>query len=539
MDKTSLNILMAASECRGIAKAGGLGDVVYDLSNSLRKNGIKVSIIIPFYEIVKLDSVFLDEFKIEFGMINYKLSLYKTLLNGVDVYLLKNQNFFSGETGNIYIDSDRYKRGPFEDDARRFAFFSKCVCELLLKCSIFKDINILHCHDWHTGLIPTLLNFESDYKTLLSRLRTIFTIHNLDYQGVRPFYDIQYNELTSFETWFPDLYNNIHKNRVMKLIKDPKIFNPCFNPMRAGINLSDFVNTVSPSYAIEITKKDNMKKNFFGGRGLEKDLQKLYKSNKLKGILNGIDYDEINPGKLNPPFEVDSSDCFFNKQKHKIDLISNLDVYLKNIYEKVNYRFVNWERINKKIMSYSKEKFLNMPLFVTVSRAVTQKLGIMMEKFHKDTLINEIAEKKMFLIIIGTGELQEKLEILNNYENVFYIAAFDQSFADKLYCSSDFFLMPSYFEPCGISQMIALRYGSLPIVNQIGGLKDTIRNLSNGFVFKGDNKDKIKQSFIDCITNAIDIYYNDKKKFQEMQITAMNERYSWDKSVEDYLNIYK
>ncbi|HOV13900.1 MAG TPA: glycogen/starch synthase, partial [Spirochaetota bacterium] len=427
---------------------------------------------------------------------------------------------------------------PFEDDAKRFAFFSKCVCELLLNFEEFKEINVLHNHDWHTGVILILLNLCEQYKTINQKFRKIFTIHNLDYQGVRPFYDTQYNELTSFESWFPDLYKRISKTKLYSLIKAPKIFYPCFNPMRAGINLSDFVNTVSPSYSKEITEKDDISKNFFGGRGLEGDLKKIFKKGKLLGILNGIDYEENNPRKLNPPIDWDIPNGLENKQVHKKDLISNLPTYLENIYNKQKDKFVNWDSISDKLKDYNKDKFIDLPLYVTVSRVVTQKLGILLEKYDKSIVIDQIKNKKMLFILIGTGELQEKLEFLNNFENVFYIAAYDTNFADRLYHSGDFFLMPSYFEPCGISQLISLRYGTLPIVNNIGGLKDTVTHMETGFVFDGKNKDAIKKSFIKSITDTIDIFNTDKQKIIEMQQNAMKKRFDWESAIKEYIRIY-
>ncbi len=532
-----LDILMVASECGKVAKAGGLGDVVFDLSNNLKKLDYNVKIIIPYYEVINLDAFFLKEFKLEFGRINYKFYLYKTQVDNLDIYLIKSQNFFSGETGGIYVDSDRYSRGPFEDDAKRFAFFSKCVCELLIGFEDFKNVNVLHNHDWHTGVIPVLLKLCSKYRSVSDRLKTVFTIHNLDYQGVRPFYDTQYNELTSFETWFPDLYEIIVKDKIFSKIKSPKIFYPCFNPMRAGINLSDFVNTVSPSYAGEITQKDNLKKNFFGGRGLERDLQKLYKKGNLFGILNGIDYDEHNPANLIPPFNFENENWSSNKLFHKKEFIENFIVHIEKIYERQKDKFINWETISEKIKNYKNTNYIDKPLFVSVSRAVTQKLGILIEKVGKSLLADEIAKSNIFLIIIGTGELQEKLETLNRYDNIFYIAAFDRVFADKLYAAGDFFLMPSYFEPCGISQMIALRYGTIPIANEIGGLKDTIRDKKDGFLFTARSKEGIKKSFIETFKESVKIY-RDKNKFNDMQICALKQKFSWENSVTEYLKIY-
>ena len=145
-----------------------------DLSTELKKNekyGINVKIILPYYDVVKVTGESVGEFQVEFGKINYKFSLYKTTINGVEIYLIKNGVFFAGEKESIYIDSDKYKRGPFEDDAKRFAFFSVCVCELLLVYDEFRDINILHNHDWHTGTIFLLLQLSHRYQTISNKFK--------------------------------------------------------------------------------------------------------------------------------------------------------------------------------------------------------------------------------------------------------------------------------------------------------------------------------------------------------------------------------
>jgi len=309
--------------------------------------------------------------------------------------------------------------------------------------------------------------------------------------------------------------------------------------MRAGINLSDLVNTVSLTYASEILKKDNIKNSFFGGRGLERDLINLNKNGKLFGIINGIDYKLHDPNRLEPPFDSDNPQSLQNKTTHKREFITNLSSYIKRIHEEEGDRFINWERVSKKLDGFNYQEFIELPLYVTVSRVVSQKLGIFLEKYGKELVIDRIAEQKLLFIIVGTGELQEKLEFLNDFPNIFYIASYAPSFAEKLYHSGDFFVMPSYFEPCGISQLIALRYGTLPIVNSVGGLKDTVTHNKTGFVFGGKNSGEIKNSFIDRLKESINIYNNDKERLIVMGSSAMKERFDWERSVKEYAKLYQ
>jgi len=268
------NILLIGAEYRGIAKRGGLGDVIADMPVQLRNNNIQINVIIPYYEIIKNETSFVKEFVVKFGKNERSVELHITYIDNFKVHLLKSDEFFGGVYGEVYINSDKYRRGPFEDDAKRFAFFCKATLEILLNYNQFANINILHCHDWHTTTLITLLKYKKRFESINKKVKTLFTIHNLDYQGVRPFSTSdKKKKLISFESWFPNTYESIKDNKEVmdkiKDLKDPK----CFSSMRAGINLADFVNTVSPTYAKEITQKDNFEKNFFGGRGLEKDLK--------------------------------------------------------------------------------------------------------------------------------------------------------------------------------------------------------------------------------------------------------------------------
>ena len=257
MTKKDLNVLLVASECGEVAKVGGLADVVIDLTRALVKKGITASIIMPYYDVVKIKAEKIFDIEIDFAGRSWIVFLYRHMIGDIPVYLLKNDFFFSGDYKEVYIDSDKFERGPFEDDAKRFAFFSKAVCDLLLDFDLFKTVNVLHCHDWHTGSLIYLLKHGKEYSSIKNNFKYIFTIHNLDYQGIRPFNLKNRGNFVSFSEWFPDIYRQVKNSETMDILKDKNIKVPCFNPMKAGINLSDRVNTVSPTYAEEITKSDD------------------------------------------------------------------------------------------------------------------------------------------------------------------------------------------------------------------------------------------------------------------------------------------
>jgi starch synthase len=533
MTKKDLNVLMIASECGEIAKVGGLADVVIDLTGSLVKKGIKASIILPYYEVIKIKAEKIFDLEIEFANRSWIIFVYRHIVDGIPVYLIKNDFFFSGEYKEIYIDSDRLERGPFEDDAKRFAFFSKAVFDLLTDFEEFKDVNVLHCHDWHTGSLLFLLKYNNEQ--LRNKYRIIFTIHNLDYQGIRPFNLKSKGNFSSFSEWFPDSYKFLKNSDLIDDLKDPNIKLACFNPMKAGINLADMVNTVSPTYAEEITKSDDEYSHFIGGRGLESDLQRLKSEKKLTGILNGLDYEVYDPNKLSPSYDSEKDHLIHTKIIHKENFLSRLT---ENI-ESIEGNFPNKKAVLSKLKSFKGEDWTDIPMFITVSRIVSQKVGILFENYSDDgTLLDRIMDKKLFYVVIGRGDMQDQMKKLNDYDNGLFINAFASGFAKNLYPAGDVFLMPSDFEPCGISQMIAMRYGCLPLAHDIGGLHDTVRNLETGFLYSGTNRDAARYALLQTVDKTVYYYNYEKAKWLDMQSAAMKSRFLWEKSADEYLKVY-
>ena len=532
------HVLMVAAECRDLAKVGGLGDVVRDLAKALKILETPVSIVMPCYDKVQHPAEPIDSFPVLFGTRdNWPVKIFMRELDGVPVYLLRSEEFFGGEYGEVYIDSDRLGRGPFEDDAQRFAFFSAATLEFMQKYSELHKISALHCHDWHTGVLLVLLKHDSRYRRLASTLQTLFTIHNLDYQGVRPFESSGGRDLLSFAEWFPALYHDLKVTGDLEPLSDPHTPIPCFNPMRAGIILADKVNTVSPKYAMEITQPDDPARNFVGGRGLEGDLDCC--SGQLYGILNGLDYELYDPSRLAPPFDTNIKGWQSARRQHKMSLLEGLPQYLQEMASRLGNSFKNRDSVLRKMSTYQPDDWKEKLLVVAVTRAVRQKVSILLEALDgAGSVLQETLKRDIRLIVLGTGELEKQLEEINRWPNGLFVCAFDAKFADQLYAGGDIFLMPSDFEPCGISQMIAMRYGCLPLVPDIGGLSNTVQDMQTGFVYRGADRPAACRALLDTLDKAVGYYANHRAKWADMQAQAMNARFEWTSSAKEYIELY-
>lgn len=376
-----------------------------------------------------------------------------------------------------YFDRNTVYGEP--DDGERFTFFSKAVIETIIRH--FRDYDVLHAHDWQTAMtIPLVREYNI-------QLKTVFTIHNLRFRGVYPF------SMVFDMLGLPPYYATEEK----------MLYFGNANYLKAAIVFADKVTTVSPTYLEEI-------KNEYYGEGLH-GLIKQYEY-KMVGILNGIDFDTFNPEK----------DKFLSFEYNKKDI----------------------EGKYKNKIAFQKEMDLpqneNIPIIGMVSRLTNQK-GLDLV----NAVIDEILSMNVQFIVLGTGD--------NMYENNFRgkeyayrdkmraIIKYDDYFASKVYASSDLYLMPSQFEPCGLSQMIAMRYGSLPVVRETGGLNDTVKAYNmytkegNGFTFKNYNAHEM----LFTLQKAVGLYYDNRADFNKLIESAMNEDFSWDKPGEEYIRLYE
>lgn len=477
--KDKLKVLYVASELTPVAKAGGLGDVVGFLPKELaREFHIEIKIVIPKYKFYNSDKfpceLIMKDIKVKSFRDEYeKISVWKTFLPEtiVPIYLVESEKYFPGSSVYDHKILGLTKQTPFY-------FLSKVAIELLRALDWKPDV--IHSHDGMIGLSQMWLALKEKDK-FYKDIATIFTIHNLQYQP-----KIHRSLLKEY-----GLKKRYFEN-TKKYIKHNEI-----NVMAEAINGSDIVNTVSPTYASEILTKKY-------GVGLHR-LLKNKKSN-FTGILNGMDYSNFDPR-------------------------TNSDTPVKYWIDDLDKKVENKLFLQKK---FGLTQSPDLPLICVVSRLTEQKGLDLIEDVMKD-LVDMGAQ----FIILGSGtEKIEKVFIKaeKKYpESIEAAMEFDANLAQTIYAGSDMLLMPSLFEPCGLSQIIAMRFGTIPIVRKTGGLADTVRDGYTGFVFRHYDK----HAFLWAIRRAVDLYYNQKDHWRKMQINAMKKDFSWKASAKKYIWAYK
>ncbi len=472
---------MITSEAVPFSKSGGLADVASALSIALANLDNRVSILMPAYGFIDLKefSKPITEFEVELNSKKKKVSIVKKTLKNVDYYALIHP-YFSQRKG-IYGDTSFT---PYADNFERYMLLSKSVFPLCKELDL--KIDILHAHDWTTGLVPYLLKQSKD--KYFSKCKSVFTIHNLAYQGV-------FSRLEALKASIKLDEEIFEGNSVDKKI----------NMLRAGLIYSDYITTVSPTYAKEIQTKEF-------GCNLDHILKE--RQSDLFGIINGIDYDEWNP----------KTDEFFTPHYEDKDLNGKKE--LKKEVQKL----------------FNLEVNENIPLISMISRFAEQK-GFYELLDGENALETIVKNEDVQVLIIGTGDenIQNRLtELSEKYDNLSVNIMFSNKYAHMIEGASDFFLMPSRYEPCGLNQLYSLRYGTLPIARKTGGLADSIfdigeyPNEGTGFLFSQLKSHDI----IETIRRALNIYYNDKKTLNDMIKRSMNSDFTWNKSALSYLKIY-
>ncbi len=472
---------MITSEAVPFSKSGGLADVASALSIALAQLDHKVSVLMPAYGFIDLDSFSkpLANFQVEINGNQEKIEVVKKTLKNVDFYAIKHPYFT--ERNGIYGDTSFT---PYADNFQRYILLSKAIFPLCKALDL--QIDILHAHDWTAGFAPYLLKQEKD--DFFKKTKSVFTIHNLAYQGT-------FSRLDALKASI-ELDDDIFFGESI---------NKTVNMLQVGLLYSDFITTVSPTYAKEIQDKEL-------GCNLENILKEIESS--LFGIINGIDYDEWNP----------ETDEYFETHFN----VNNLEG--KKILKKEVQKLFNLE-VNE-----------NIPLISMISRIAEQK-GFY-ELLDGDNALETILKtNEVQILIIGTGdeEIIRRMKILDDkYDNLSLNILFSNKYAHMVEGASDFFLMPSRYEPCGLNQLYSLRYGTLPIARKTGGLADTIidigeyPSIGTGFLFSQLECHAI----IETIKRALDIYYNDKDKLNEMIVRSMNFDSTWTKSAQSYEKIY-
>ena len=467
-----MNVLFASSEAYPFFASGGLGDVAGSLPISLRRRKLGVRVILPLYGDMKPEwrekLKYITNFTVPVGWRNQYCGLFELTRNGVTYYFLDNEYYF--KRSGLY---------GFYDDGERFAFFSRAILETLFHVDF--EPELIHCNDWQTALVPVYLNLYYRHLERYSNVKTVFTIHNIQYQGK---YGLEILEET------------IGIGR-----KDAHLieYDGCVNYMKGAIECADRVSTVSPTYAQEILDP-------WYSHGLDDFLRK--KQYKLCGIINGIDTEVYNP-----------------KTDH---------------YIAENYDIKDFEKgklaCKKDILKEFGLEDNGSPVVGMVTRLVSHK-GLDLVRHVAENLLNSGIQ----MVILGSGEQEFESffqELASRRAGMMGVRiGFIPELARKVYAGSDLFLMPSKSEPCGLAQMVALRYGTVPIVRETGGLRDTIQDsgdgIGNGFTFASYHAYDMQTACLRAKEG-----YDSPKGWKILVERALNCDFSWSASAKKYIEMY-
>jgi len=477
-----MKILLASSEMVPFSKTGGLADVAGALSKALGMLGHEVCAVVPLHKVTKDKGFAVEDIDCTFSVPMSDREefgeIFKTKLGNVTVYFIGKEAYYGRD--HLYGTP----KGDYADNAERFIFFSKAVLEL---CNVLDfEPDVIHCNDWQAGLIPiylnTLLKDEPNFRSVAS----IFTIHNIGYQGLFWHLDMHLTNLP----W--DLFNPEGIEYYGKI-----------NLLKAGIVGADVVNTVSPRYAREIQTKEF-------GCGMEGILRK--RADRLYGVLNGVDYEEWKP-------ETDK----YIAMRYGPSNLAGKAVCKKDLLEQYGLPVLD-----------------DTPLLGIISRLADQKGFDILAP-----IIDRIVERDYQLVLLGTGE--EKYhelftDIAKKYpQRVGVKLAFSNELAHKIEAGADIFLMPSRYEPCGLNQMYSLKYGTVPLVRATGGLDDTIIDYptyrspsGNGFKFEEYSSEGLLAKLKEALA-----FYHNKEEWERIMINAMACDFSWDASAKKYEELYK
>ncbi|SPQ01853.1 Glycogen synthase 2 [Candidatus Sulfobium mesophilum] len=484
-------IVMVTAECAPVAKVGGLADVVYGLAHELEIRGNDVEIILPKYDCMRHDQIYgmqkiFNDLWVPFYDRRIHCSVFFGFVHGRKCFFIEphsEKNFFNR---GVYYGH--------QDDPERFTFFSRAALEFMFKTG--KSPDVIHCHDWQTGIVPVLL-FDI-YKNLgMTHPRVCFTLHNLKHQGVTGGFILNAVGLGRAEHYF-------HHDR----LRD-NFYPGAINLMKAGIVYSNFVTTVSPSYAWEI---QNTSLSYGLGQTLNTHAQ------KFGGVLNGIDYDVWNPA-------ID------RHIPHR---------YAVNTGQEKKYK--NKEALRNRLLLRQDYK----PIVAYIGRLDHQK-GV---DLIRDSIFYSLANGCQFVLLgsspdhgINNYFLSLKRQ-LNDNPDCHLEIGFDEELSHLIYAGSDMIVLPSLFEPCGLTQMIALKYGTVPVVRATGGLRDTVFDADyssrpyherNGYVFNDFNFKGLESA----LHRAIGMWYAYPQHFRELIVNGMRYDFSWNHPGRHYLNIYE
>jgi starch synthase len=518
-----MHILMVCAENGALAggKVGGLGDVVAEAPPALARKGCSVSVVTPSYGFLhrRNESSAAGSLSCRFRGADHHATLHAVKPaagsgEGVGHYVIDHPIFAQRSEGSGANDiySIDPPEAPFATDATRFAFFGAAVAKACRE-GAFGAVDLLHLHDWHAAFLLILRRYDRDCR-FLGDTRCVFSIHNLALQGIRPFE----GSPSSLAAWYPHLAPTRHE------ISDPRWPN-CVNPMAAGIRLADAVQTVSPTYAEEILKPSDPPR-FFGGEGLEADLQAARAQGRLCGILNGCGY----PSGRSPAALGFQDLCRLLKET-VLGWTGRAPVL-------ASAHFLAHSRLADRAARPDRPA----TVLTAVTRVVEQKLYLLKAPGPNGApalhaLLEALGPRGLF-ILLGTGDAayeQFLLETGARFGNFIFLNGYSDEAARALYAGGDLFIMPSSFEPCGISQMLAMRAGQPCVVHRVGGLKDTVTHEVNGFCFEGATVAEQAERFVTVCRQTMELRQAQPKRWQAIRRKAAAARFSWDDSAAAYL----
>jgi len=532
-----LNILMVAAENDSLTggKIGGVGDVMRDIPPALAELGCSVTTLVPSHGFLHTEqgAHVLGQVTFAFGLQEYTAELIevpgKRPVPGVRHLVLHHDLFRTPdpETGHPRIYCNDPDDRPFATDASKLAAFCAAAAAALTRGAL-GTVDRLHLHDWHTGMLLTLLRFDPACAAL-RKLPVVFSIHNLSLQGIRPFEDHHPVEAPSgLFPWYPWLRGTFNA----ELVADTR-WPGCFNPMAAGIRLAQIVHAVSPSYAEEILKPSNPVHGFVGGEGLERDLKRAHLEGRLIGVLNGIEYPD-------PPLPIPEPGTPPPPAPSTEQVASSWNSLLATLRETLS----RWEEATpaathalalERVKALIARGTRPRTVLTAVSRIVDQKVGLMLTPPEGAlepaiaAILRELGENGIVIILgAGSRSLEVKLEELAKlHRNFIFLRGYSNASAAALYEHGDYFLMPSAFEPCGISQMLAMRSGQPCVVHAVGGLKDTVRDGDTGFAFAGRTPGEQAAALVAAVRRAVRTMTETPANYRRMRLNAKLRRFPW------------
>ncbi|WP_035386902.1 glycogen synthase [Ferrimonas senticii] len=503
---------MIAAENGAIAgaKVGGMADVIRDLPPQLLQLDVVADVMMPAIGNMaqQAGAQWHSQLLVPFAGRIEPCELW--LLNEAQqpqcTYLISHSSF-----DRIYhSDDDR----PFATDASKFALFSAACCHLLAQ-QVLPAPDVIHLHDWHSCFVAMLLRLAPQYRQL-SQCRLVLTIHNLALQGIRP---LQHDS-SSLACWYPNLYQQLTAEQLDSI--SDRHHRHCVNPLRAGINLVDRIHVVSPTYAEEIVRPSQPQLGFFGGEGLEADLQR--RQGQLVGILNGCDYQQPSP-----PGDYQQ---LLNSAENAIAAWMGRQPQLRSVDQLALLRLAQWRRSKPHM------------LLTSVGRLTDQKVLLLRHRQAdgRSTLAHLLEQLQrqphdVRLLVLGSGDrhiADEFRQLAGEFANFLFIDGYNEPLSLQVFAQGDLFLMPSSFEPCGLSQLLAMRAGQVCLVHSVGGLKDTVVPQQHGYGFNGDDLDQQSQQLLATVELALRQFGSDT--FSELQRQARQLRFDWQRQLPIYID---